>query len=224
MSDAPLPPLPPSPSPGLLALPATLIYAAFAVAWIIYSDQVISLWVSEPARLTELQTYKGLFFVLVTSVLLWILVRLGFARLTQLQQGLLRREARLRLAIRATGLGLWDYRVDGDVVEHDESVARMVGAAPEAFSESAEAWLERVHPEDRERVRERFRAYLGGRVATYQCEFRLRLAGDIYRWFSSVGQVVERDGEGHALRVVGTYLDISDRHPQSPAGAMTQRV
>jgi len=224
MTDAPLPPLPPPPSPGLLALPATLIYTAFAVAWIIYSDQVISMWVGEPARLTELQTYKGLFFVLVTSILLWIMVRKGFARLTQLQQGLLRREARLRLAIRATGLGLWDYRVDGGMVDHDESVARMVGAPPEPFSESADAWLDRVHPEDRDRVRERFRAYLGGRVATYQCEFRMRLAGDIYHWFSSVGQVVERDAEGRPLRVVGTYLDISDRHQQNPVGATAQRV
>lgn len=210
--------LPALPSPGLLALPVALIYAAFAVAWIVYSDQIIGIWVRDPARLTEMQTLKGLFFVVGTASLLWAMVRRGFARQAELQAVLGRREARLQVALRATGLGLWDYLVDSREVEYDAEAARMLGHAPEPFRESADKWLERLHPEDRDAFRQRFRDYMEGRSEHYANEFRLRLPNGDYRWFNSVGQIVDRDEGGSPLRLVGTYLDITARKRAQQAG------
>lgn len=204
-------PAPALPSPGMLALPVALIYAAFAVAWIVYSDQIISVWVRDPDRLTEVQTLKGLIFVVTTAALLWIMVRWGFARQAQLQAVLSRREARLRIALRASGLGLWDYLVDSREVEYDDEAARMLGRPSEGFRESAESWLARLHPDDRDFFRQRFRDYLEGRSEHYASEFRLAMPGGGFRWFSSVGQIVERDAEGAPVRLVGTYLDITVR-------------
>lgn len=56
---------------ALIVLP----YAAFAAVWIVLSDRLLNLLVSDPHWLGELQTYKGLVFVAVTSVLLYFLVR-----------------------------------------------------------------------------------------------------------------------------------------------------
>ena len=50
-------------------------YTAFAVLWIYASDNVIGRWVADPQTLTRLQTYKGLGFILVTTVLLFLLLR-----------------------------------------------------------------------------------------------------------------------------------------------------
>lgn len=211
-------PLPALPSPGLLALPVALIYAAFAVAWIVYSDQIIGIWVRDPDRLTEMQTLKGLLFVVGTALLLWVMVRRGFARQADLQAVLSRREARLRIALRATGLGLWDYLVDSREVEYDDEAARMLGRPPEPFRESADKWLARLHPDDRESFRQRFRDYLEGRSEQYNNEFRLAMPGGDYRWFSSVGQIVDRDEGGSPLRLVGTYLDITARKRAQQAG------
>lgn len=54
-------------------------YAAFASLWIALSDGVLGALVQDPARLVQLSTYKGWFFVAVTSLLLYALVR-RFAR------------------------------------------------------------------------------------------------------------------------------------------------
>ncbi|ANQ83768.1 PAS domain-containing protein [Azoarcus olearius] len=208
-------PLPVLPSPAMLALPVALIYAAFAVAWIVYSDQVIGIWVRDPDRLTDVQTLKGIVFVVGTALMLWAMVRRGYARQAELQEVLLRREARLRIALRATGLGLWDYLVESREVEYDEEAARMLGRPPAAFREPAEVWLGRLHPDDREPFRQRFRDYLEGRSEQYASEFRLAMPNGEFRWFSSVGQIVDRDAQGLPLRLIGTYLDITGRRRSS---------
>ena len=51
------------------------IYLLVAVLWILISDQVISWFIQDPTWLTRLQTYKGALFVIVTSVLLFFLLR-----------------------------------------------------------------------------------------------------------------------------------------------------
>lgn len=87
----------------------------------------------------------------------------------------------------------------------------MLGYAPETFTETRAAFVERLHPDDRDAVRAAFRDYLQGRRSDYGCEFRMRTRAGGYRWFRSVGQIVERDAEGCPGRVVGTYLDITDQ-------------
>lgn len=52
-----------------------LPYTAFAVLWIYASDNLIGSWIADPQTLTELQTYKGLGFILVTATLLYLLLR-----------------------------------------------------------------------------------------------------------------------------------------------------
>ncbi len=57
------------------ALRVTAVYALVAAAWIYSSDALLSLLIADPARLRLLSTYKGWAFVLVTSALLYALVR-----------------------------------------------------------------------------------------------------------------------------------------------------
>ncbi len=50
-------------------------YALLAMLWIFISDQVIYFFATDSANLTWLQTYKGLFYVIITSILLYLLLR-----------------------------------------------------------------------------------------------------------------------------------------------------
>ncbi|THF63010.1 PAS domain S-box protein [Pseudothauera nasutitermitis] len=197
--------------PGRLALSIALIYAALSTGWIIYSDRLLAVWLRDPVQLTEMQTWKGLFFVFSTTLLVWAMIRYGFASLWSLQQRLADREAAFRVALHATRLGLWDYRIGHGAVDTSEAVARMLGHAPETFRETVGAWVERLHPEDRELARARFRNYLEGRTREYASEYRMRMADGSYRWFRSAGEVIERDPQGRPLRVIGTYLDIHEQ-------------
>ena len=60
---------------GLRARSIALLYACFAGLWIVLSDYGLELLISNPLLLEELEVYKGLAFVAVTSVLLFLLLR-----------------------------------------------------------------------------------------------------------------------------------------------------
>ncbi len=119
-------------------------------------------------------------------------------------------EVRLRLAMRAARVGLWDYRPGDEQVGANDEVARMLGYDPEEFVETRTAFVARLHEADRERVRRSFRDYLDSRTADYMVEFRMQMRDGSYRWFRSIGEIVERTTTGEPLRVVGVYLDIDD--------------
>lgn len=71
-------------------------YALFAGLWIYFSDTVLLRLVSDPQSLTSLSIYKGMAFVLVTSVLLASLLRFEAAARLRSQSALDESEARLR--------------------------------------------------------------------------------------------------------------------------------
>ncbi|MBV8337597.1 MAG: PAS domain-containing protein [Alphaproteobacteria bacterium] len=70
------------------------------------------------------------------------------------------------------------------------------------------AWLDKVvHPDDRERIRERWMAAVQG-GDEYDAELRIRRSDGQYRWFKARGTPV-RD-EGRTVRWFGTCTDITD--------------
>ena len=58
---------------------SVLLYAAFAAAWIFASDTLLGLVISDPGLMTTVSMLKGWAFVVVTSLLLFVLMR-RFAR------------------------------------------------------------------------------------------------------------------------------------------------
>ena len=62
-------------------LKTTLIYALFGFAWIIFSDRFLAMLTDDPHLLTRLQSYKGIAYVLFTSLLLFFLIRRDYRRL-----------------------------------------------------------------------------------------------------------------------------------------------
>jgi two-component system CheB/CheR fusion protein len=69
-------------------------------------------------------------------------------------------------------------------------------------------WLEQVHPEDRERIREEWEATLkaGAQSAT---EVRIRSSDGAYRWFKA-RSVPIRDEQGKTVRFYRTHTDVDD--------------
>lgn len=57
------------------AIQISAIYLAVSACWIFFSDRLLGSVVSESQLLMQMQTYKGWFFVLVTSILLFYLIR-----------------------------------------------------------------------------------------------------------------------------------------------------
>jgi len=52
-----------------------LLYAVFGFLWIAVSDRVIEVLITDPHRLTDLQTYKGFLFVITSAVIIYFAAR-----------------------------------------------------------------------------------------------------------------------------------------------------
>jgi PAS domain S-box-containing protein len=68
-------------------------------------------------------------------------------------------------------------------------------------------WLEMLHPEDRERTQQAWRAAVAGQ-SEYEIEHRFRRFDGTYRWFKTRGVAI-RDSEDKVYKWLGTCTDIT---------------
>jgi PAS domain S-box-containing protein len=130
-------------------------------------------------------------------------------RRNQAELALRESEERLRLALAASQQGLYDLDLRTGQAVVSPEYARMLGYEPEELHESNQAWRERLHPEDRQRVVEAFDGYLAGRTPEYRVEFRQRTRQGGWKWILSMGSIQARDEAGAPLRMLGTHTDIT---------------
>ncbi|WP_318556663.1 PAS domain S-box protein [Geobacter anodireducens] len=129
----------------------------------------------------------------------------------QTEEALRKSEERFRLAMEATSDGIWDWNIASDSGYFSPSYYRILGYEPEDFPPSAQAWIELLHPEDRERAIRINMDCFEGRTQYFQAEFRMKAKDGSWRWILGRGSAVNRDGRGKALRLIGTHQDITDR-------------
>ncbi|WP_434685228.1 PAS domain-containing protein [Pseudanabaena minima] len=120
-------------------------------------------------------------------------------------------EERLRLALRAAKQGLYDLNLQTGEAITSLEYAMMLGYDPTTFQETNAQWIERLHPDDRDRVAKVYQDYLAGTVPEYKAEFRQLTQTGEWKWILSLGSIVSYDEAGHPLRMLGTHTDISDR-------------
>jgi PAS domain S-box-containing protein len=120
-------------------------------------------------------------------------------------------EERLKFAIAAGDIGLWDLRLDKGLYTGNEHWAGLLGYGPDGAELELNEWIQLIHPDDRESVINAFRGHLDSRTSMYQSEFRMLSGTGEYRWILSTGRVVERDKNREPVRISGTHVDITDR-------------
>lgn len=67
--------------PGSPQTRIVLVYLVVGVLWIYFSDRLIALSLSSPEAITSAQSFKGWLFILVTSVMLYLLMQAHFRAL-----------------------------------------------------------------------------------------------------------------------------------------------
>ncbi|MBX3023682.1 PAS domain S-box protein [bacterium] len=121
-------------------------------------------------------------------------------------------EERLDLALRATELGMWDWDGRTGRVVGDTHWAEILGYVAREIERPSDFWVTITHPDDQAMVQQAWTAHvIEGTSPHYEVEHRLRAKSGEYRWLRTRGKVVERAPDGRALRVTGTYLDVTER-------------
>ncbi len=127
------------------------------------------------------------------------------------QDALAESEERLRLALRGSELGTWDWNVQTGEVIFNERWAQMLGYCLEELEPSLKTWEDLVHPDDMPQVQKILDDHLAGKTETYETEHRLRTKEGKWKWVLDRGKVVKRDAVGKPVRATGTHLDITER-------------
>jgi PAS domain S-box-containing protein len=117
-------------------------------------------------------------------------------------------ERRLELALEETNTAVWEWNVETDAVAWDETQEELIGLEPGAFEGTFDAFVERIHPEDRDRVEAAIDRTLENDVP-YLVDFRMRQVDGGTVWVAARGRLVtDEDG---TRRLVGITQDISER-------------
>lgn len=144
--------------------------------------------------------------VALVLLLLWQFRR----RLTTTLQQTQAAEERYSLAARGANDGLWDWDLQTGIVYFSSRWKTMLGYAEDAIGTGSHEWLDRVHPDDRQRVEAELAVHTDGLTPHFESEHRVRDVHGRYRWVLSRGIAV-RDSAGVATRMAGSQTDITDR-------------
>ncbi len=118
-------------------------------------------------------------------------------------------ERELTEAQQIAHLGSWQWDIASNKVSWSEEMYRIYGLTPQSLEITYEGFLERVHPDDRERVATLITAaYQSGRP--FDFEHRLIRPDGSVRTLHAQGQVIQ-DETGQPVKMVGTGHDISER-------------
>jgi len=119
-------------------------------------------------------------------------------------------------------LGMWVWDVPANAMWASEKCHELF-ALPKNGQLTYQAFLQRVHPEDRLEAERATRLAIA-RKAPYRAEYRLLLPDQTQRWVSASGRV-DFDSAGNPLRMLGICIDISEqRRAEEAARELSGRL
>lgn len=120
-------------------------------------------------------------------------------------------EERWRFALESTSAGVWDLDIPGNRILLSSRCKDMLGYADDEIGTDMDEWVQRIHPDDRAALTATRQQLVDGTSDTFTNEHRKRCKDGSWKWVQVRGMVVARDEAKLPLRVIGTYLDISER-------------
>ena len=117
---------------------------------------------------------------------------------------------RYRLVARATNDAIWDWDLIADRVQWNEALGTLFGYDGVRPETGGHWWIERIHPDDVERVEADIRGVIDGGGEHWNTEYRFRRSDGGYADIYDRGYVL-RDDRGRAVRMIGAMLDLTGR-------------
>ncbi|WP_193559166.1 EAL domain-containing protein [Shewanella donghaensis] len=114
-------------------------------------------------------------------------------------------EERLKLALWASGDGMWDWNI------RENKVYRTNMASSQPKDGDDQALINNIHPEDKDRVTKLLNHHLEGKVEFFEAEYRVEKQPGKWIWLIDRGKVVEWDQQDRPVRMAGTHKDITVR-------------
>jgi PAS domain S-box-containing protein len=154
-----------------------------------------------------------------------ILMIVDYRKRTKLVQGeLAENRELLALAMRSAEIEPWDWNIEtGEIVLSDRFVASL-GYDRSELTPQIESLRQLLHPADKSSALEAADRTLAAPELPYESTFRLQARDGKWKSIIARGRVVTRNANGSAARMVGTYLDVTQRVQLEAQLSQSQRL
>lgn len=191
-----------------------LIYAVFAVLWILFVDSLLDASVSDARVLVVIRNYQEWWFAGVMALIL--LIVLGYeqrrrdeadSERVRATKNLQESAARYHALATVSPVGIVYTDEQGRYVDINERAGEIVGVS--ADQAKKREWTTILHPDDKDRVVKWWNAAFA-KQQPFSSEFRiLRPDGDVV-WVACQA-LAQKDGSGKLQGYIGTIADITRR-------------
>lgn len=123
---------------------------------------------------------------------------------------------RLEIAVEAAQLGIWDWNVISNQLIWEPKLYEILDIDPKdqpssEASEKRKAWLERIHPEDRDFVLGEISKFVEGQAQEVnENEYRIIRRNGEVRYIRTISKRIRTDKQGKLIRGVGVDQDITE--------------
>ncbi|MGM0450123.1 MAG: putative bifunctional diguanylate cyclase/phosphodiesterase [Pseudomonadota bacterium] len=193
-----------------------LLYALVGALWIMFGDLGLTILVDDPASVQRLQTWKGLIYIALTAVLLYLAMCSLYAAIVRISAEAMEREARFQEMARHIPEVFWVWDPWRHRLSYVSPAAGPIwGVSVDALMEDPGLWMRSVHPQDSERVAGTLEHMIRHHQGLSQ-QYRIQRTDGAWRWIQDrVYPICDDDGE--LVRVVGVTEDITEQHYQQEA-------
>jgi PAS domain S-box-containing protein len=126
------------------------------------------------------------------------------------KQSVIENEKRLSYVLDTIKEGIWDWNVSAGTLFHNRVWFELLGYEEEDFKGTIDDFMLVILEEDRDDIMKNISKSLKT-TQQYKHEHRMKKKDGSTIWVYDRGNVVERDIDGNPVRMVGSFIDITDK-------------
>ncbi|MCH2548274.1 MAG: ATP-binding protein [Alphaproteobacteria bacterium] len=117
-------------------------------------------------------------------------------------------QERMALAMSSTSDSIFDWNMEDDSIYLSPRYKQQLGYGDDDIADNATAIINRIHPDDKENVKDYLQRYLEGEIEEYSQVYRTQHKDGHWLWLNSRGRAIFND-EGKPVRFVGAHTNIT---------------
>jgi two-component system, NarL family, sensor histidine kinase UhpB len=188
-----------------------IYYFLFSALWILTSGKIAG-WIagSNTATLRLIEDFKGLFFVLISSIVIYSLANNVYKKLMDSLQENKEMLRKYRAVMNATKEGIYEYDVKTETIKLSDNIKEILGEETTVKENGLEYWKQHIHPEDRQRVWGEIQKANQPGQNFWQGEYRFLTADKRYKEVLHRIYVL-KDRKQQPYNIIGALQDISEQ-------------
>ncbi len=194
-------------SPALLI---TGIYLTLSTGWIIWSDDITKkIAQDDSSLLIQLQNQKGIAFVLLSGIVLFLISHSLYVRLRHSHKSKTTLEQKFEALNTAARGGMIDFDTAANTADINEKMRFFLPGEKQTIHNFFERILERIHKADLQRVQAEYEHVTQNNQDVWTTEYRLLGTDGVYYSVLSSLFLIRDPETKHVHRLIGEIQDIT---------------